>query len=64
MYIGNVKATGMHTKAAVVETRIKPCCYQKKVKVELKSQQPWIAVSALLDLISIEQLADELCVAT
>ena len=47
---GHVKATIMHTKAIVVEW-VKHCCYQKGI--ELKSQQPWTAVSALLDLISM-----------
>ena len=31
-------------------------------KIKLKSQQPWTAVSALLGLISVAQLADELWV--
>ena len=43
----------MRTEATVVEG-IKPCCYQKEdEKIELKSQQPWTAVSALLGLISM-----------
>ena len=54
----------MRTEVTVVEG-IKPCCYQKKdEKNELKSQQPWTAVSALLGLISMAQLADELWVPT
>ena len=36
----------------------------KNIKIELKSQQPWTAVSALLGLISMAQLADELWVPT
>ena len=50
-------------EAAVVEG-IKPCYYQQKIKIELKCQQPWTAVSALLGLISMPQLADELWVPT
>ena len=54
----------MRTKATVVEG-IKPCCYQKKIKIDqLKSQRPWTAVSALLGLISMAQLADELWLPT
>ena len=56
----DVKDTGMRTKAIAVEG-IKPCCYQKKATIELKSQQPWTAVSALLGM---AQLANELCVST
>ena len=48
----------MRTKAAVVEW-IKPCCCRKNMKMELKSQQPWTAISASLDAISMAQLADK-----
>ena len=50
----------MRTEAAVVEG-IKPYCYQTKIKIELKSQQSWTAVLALLDLISMAHLADGMC---
>ena len=33
------EAANMRTKTTVLEG-IKPCCYQKKIKIELKSQQP------------------------
>ena len=48
----------MRTKTTVLEG-IKPCYYQKKIEIELKSQQPWTAVSALLGLNSMAQLANE-----
>ena len=50
----------MRTEATVVEGT-KPVATKKKLKIELKSQQPWTAVSALLGLISMAQPADELC---
>ena len=53
----------MRTMATMVE-RTKPCCNQKKIKIELKSQLHWTAVLAFLGLISMAQLADELWVPT
>ena len=65
MEIGSVVGCGMRTSGmrteAIVEEGIKPCCYQKqKIKIDLKSQQPWTAVSALLGLISMAQLPSTL----
>ena len=53
----------MRTKVTKVEG-IKPCWYQKKDQIEIKSQQPWTGVSALLSHIGMAQLADELWVPT
>ena len=52
-----VKATSMRTKVTVVEGTSSCCSTNKKKKIELKSQQPWTAVSALLGLISMTQPA-------
>ena len=46
----------MCTKATVVEVII-PVATKKTVKIELKGQQPWTAVSALLGLISMVPVA-------
>ena len=60
-----VKATGMRTKATVVEG-IKPCCYHiKKIKIEL--QKP-AAMDSCLGLVMPHQhgtaIADDLWVPT
>ena len=55
----------MFTKATVVEV-IRPynIANKKDTKIELKSQQPWTAVTVLFGLNNMAQLADELWVPT